>query len=1145
MLFFAAILLAGLPAVAGPGYFTYEGYLTDSSGHPIDTVSSPPDITMTFKIFGESSQGTCELAVETHDVTVREGDFAVRIGGPEATTSNVHAGAAYTIADVLKGAVTSGLSCSFAASESTARRLLEVSIGSAVFQRIVISAAPTAISADHVGQFKPEHLLRVTDGAGIPQPVSALSTAQHSELLSLLGGSSTSYLKPTDVVASVRDGVDWAEITSVPSTFPPTGHTHPVDQITSASGKYFTYQPDGASCQIGEVLKWNGTGWECGVDLSLTAETDPSVADFAKNAPSTDFSTPSNVLTLNPVGVAKGGTGLTSVGTANQILGTNAAGNGFEHKTLNAGTGITITHGANSVTIASSGGSESTSVANVGTAGVGVYKQMSGTEIQLKNINAATNAVIVTNDATDNEIDIGVNAELTGLSGLATNGFVKRTGAGAYAAAAIAYPDLSTTGVTNNTGLIVSNGTSFENKACAVNEVLVWQSPSGWTCSNKGLSNFTESLTTSTPNTTVPVAGLIVDGTASAIDFALVPKGVGALTAQIADGSSIGGNKRGARSVDFQRARSSNNQVASGSHSVIMGGQNNAASASYSMVGGGLENSASAYASTVPGGQLNTASGQNSFAANYGTTAPSFAQSTFGTFNAPKGSENSSSWIATDPLFVVGNGADSSNRSTALMLLKNGNVGIGTVNPSEKLDVNGKIKTTELCLGGVCRSSWPPGSSGTVTEVRTGTGLSGGPITSSGEIALANTSVVAGAYGLSNGVATFTVDAQGRLTAAANTAIGNLDASVLTTGTVDPAQMPAFSGDVSTLAGSTATSLAVTGVTAGTYKSVSVDAKGRVTAGTNPTTLAGYGITDAVINGGNTGAVVLGTTNLMDLSLITSNSTRMTIASGGNIGIGTTTPTTTLDVRGSGSFSKESASSSLSVETYSGAASNASHIFIRRARGTKASPSYPASSDVLGEINFVTATSESAVINSIATEPHGSGASGGLLDFYTTPNGTTAPIHRMRIGSNGNVGIGTNAPETKLHVQGSVKGESFRIDCPSGFVSVDASNGRQLGCLQVDLNSPSTDCLTAVLNCWDAYGGRLPSYNEIYIAFSRYAASFANKTYYQWLDGADYGGGRNCPAITHEGYPTAVGYSQTSTIDNGTRNMYHRCFIAK
>lgn len=48
---------------------------------------------------------------------------------------------------------------------------------------------------------------------------------------------------------------------------------------------------------------------------------------------------------------------------------------------------------------------------------------------------------------------------------------------------------------------------------------------------------------------------------------------------------------------------------------------------------------------------------------------------------------------------------------------------------------------------------------------------------------------------------------------------------------------------------SAALTLANSGVTAGTYKSVTVDAKGRVTAGTNPTTLAGYGITDAVTAG--------------------------------------------------------------------------------------------------------------------------------------------------------------------------------------------------------------------------------------------------------------------------------------------------------
>ncbi|TXG76442.1 hypothetical protein E6P97_03440, partial [Patescibacteria group bacterium] len=55
-----------------------------------------------------------------------------------------------------------------------------------------------------------------------------------------------------------------------------------------------------------------------------------------------------------------------------------------------------------------------------------------------------------------------------------------------------------------------------------------------------------------------------------------------------------------------------------------------------------------------------------------------------------------------------------------------------------------------------------------------------------------------------------------------------------------------ISGDASG-SGTTAISLTLanSGATAGTYKSVTVDAKGRVTGGSNPTTLAGYGITDA------------------------------------------------------------------------------------------------------------------------------------------------------------------------------------------------------------------------------------------------------------------------------------------------------------
>lgn len=123
-----------------------------------------------------------------------------------------------------------------------------------------------------------------------------------------------------------------------------------------------------------------------------------------------------------------------------------------------------------------------------------------------------------------------------------------------------------------------------------------------------GLTFFTEAQNTTAPNATVPVDSLTAVSVATNADFAIIPKGNGAILADIPDNLVTGGNKRGTGAVDLQMSRLINTEVASGNNSVISGGSRNIASNVDSSVGGGIANTASGTQSRVGGGNQNTAS---------------------------------------------------------------------------------------------------------------------------------------------------------------------------------------------------------------------------------------------------------------------------------------------------------------------------------------------------------------------------------------------------------------------------------------------------------------------------------------------------------------------------------------------------------
>ena len=137
---------------------------------------------------------------------------------------------------------------------------------------------------------------------------------------------------------------------------------------------------------------------------------------------------------------------------------------------------------------------------------------------------------------------------------------------------------------------------------------------------------------------------------------------------------------------------------------------------------------------------------------------------------------NGTNWVQFNSGTAYTFGSSFTNTANTITLAADGvasaHLAAGSVT-APKLAAMGATSGQVLAYNG---TQWAPSSasSGTVTSVVAGTGLTGGTITGTGTVALANTTVTAGTYARAN----LTVNAQGQLTGASNGSAINLATEV-------------------------------------------------------------------------------------------------------------------------------------------------------------------------------------------------------------------------------------------------------------------------------------------------------------------------------------------------------------------------------
>jgi hypothetical protein len=195
-----------------------------------------------------------------------------------------------------------------------------------------------------------------------------------------------------------------------------------------------------------------------------------------------------------------------------------------------------------------------------------------------------------------------------------------------------------------------------------------------------------------------------------------------------------------------------------------------------------------------------------------------------------------------------------------------------------------------------------------------------------------------------------------------------------------------------------------------------------------------------ILDGGNTKGsdLLIGTNDSFSLNLETNNSTKVTITSSGNVGIGTIDPSSKLQVAyttgtpASSLISSDaiiitgqSTSPGFSIISSSNSSGNRGVFKCVRSRGTLENPTVPILNDttfsLLGSIfDGVSSTQATALIEMKVDGNVSEQIAPQRISFVTSETTGSARTEKMTIKSNGNVGIGTLIPNELLTVSGNI-----------------------------------------------------------------------------------------------------------------------------